>query len=72
MSINTSTATTLEYARQSIHQAVAAHDDEQRRRQYAEAARDYASEVLHAADADRGQREHATYYLDDALAIIAA
>ena len=72
MDAHHNTSATLEHARQAIHQAVAAHDDEHQRRQYAAAARDYASAVLHAADADRGQREHATYYLDDALALIAA
>ena len=66
------TTDALAQARTDIHEAVAAHDDRHRRHQYALAARDHATEVLHAADATRTEREYAGYYLDDAHAMLAA
>jgi hypothetical protein len=66
------TTDTLAQARIDIHAAVAAHDDHHRRHQYALAARNRATEVLHAPDATRSQREYAGYYLDDAQAMLAA
>ena len=65
------TTETLELARQDIHAAVAAHDDEHRRRQYANSALSYANTVLLANDATPDQREHAGYYHDDATAMLA-
>ena len=67
-----STTATLAQARLDIHVAVAAHDDRDRRRQYALSARDHATEVLHAADATRTELEYAGYYLDDAHGMLAA
>jgi hypothetical protein len=65
------TTKTLAQARSDIHAAVAAHDDPYRRAQYARSARDYAAEVLLAADATSTQREHDGYYLDDANGMLA-
>jgi hypothetical protein len=61
----------LGLARADIHDAVAAHDDRHRRRQYALSARDYASMVILAPDSTRQQREYAGYYLADAEVLIA-
>jgi hypothetical protein len=66
------TTAALAHARNDIHAAVAAHDDHHRRRQHALAAHDHATEVLNAADATRAEREYASYYLDDAHAMLAA
>lgn len=66
------TTTALAHARNDIHAAVAAHDDHDRRRQYALSARDHATEVLHAADATRTDLEYAGYYLDDAHGMLAS
>jgi hypothetical protein len=66
------TTAALAQARIDIHAAVAAHDDHDRRRQYALSARDHATEVLHAADATRTELEYAGYYLDDAHGMLAA
>jgi hypothetical protein len=66
------TTESLAHARADIHAAVAAHDDAQRRHQYARSAAAHAAEVLLAADATRDQREHAGYYLDDANGMLAA
>ena len=65
-------AVTLEHARQAIHQAVAAHDDPHRRRQYAATARDYAAAVLVDPAANIRQRDCAGSYLDDATAFLSA
>lgn len=65
------TTRTLALARADIHTAVGSHDDPHRRRQYARSALSYANTVLLAADATDEQRRYATYYQEDALAMIA-
>jgi hypothetical protein len=66
------TTEALAHARADIRAAVAAHDDDHRRQQYARSAAAHATEVLLAADATPSQREHAGYYLDDAHGMLAA
>jgi hypothetical protein len=66
------TTEALAHARADIRAAVAAHDDDHRRKQYARSAAAHAAEVLLAADATPGQREHAGYYLNDAHGMLAA
>ncbi|MEN4460918.1 hypothetical protein VXE65_02675 [Mycolicibacterium conceptionense] len=65
------TTATLAQARTDIHAAVAAHDDPDRRRQYAQSARDNATTVVLAGDATDDELRHAHYYLDDAAGILA-
>ncbi|MGY4646251.1 hypothetical protein [Mycobacterium sp. URHB0021] len=67
---STNTADILATARQDIHNAVGA-DDDQRRRQYALSARDNAVTVLLDPSSTRREREYAEYYLADAQGIIA-
>lgn len=65
------TTRTLALARADIHTAVGSHDDPRRRLQYARSALSYANTVLLEADATDEQRRYASYYQEDALAMIA-
>ena len=65
------TTKALALARADLH-AAAAHDDPQRRRQYAQSALAHTDTVLTATDATGTQRRHAGHYQHHALAIIAA
>ena len=65
------TTQTLALARADIHTAVGAHDDPDRRHQYARSALSFANTVLLAGDASDEQRRYAGYYHEDALAMLA-
>ena len=56
----------LAEARQSLHAAVAAHDDAQLRRQHAHHAGTLAADVTFACDATDEQRRTAAMYLEQA------
>ena len=64
------TTDTLALARLDIHAAVAAADDAHRKTQHARSAADYAAAVLLDPTSTPSQREYATYYLDDAAAML--